>query len=100
MRVGLISDIHGNRPALDAVLAELEREDVDQIVCLGDVAVGPQPAEALTGVRELDCASVMGNWDAAFLGDMPEPQNEIARMLVETAKWWAGFLSPTDRVFM
>ena len=40
MRVGLISDIHGNRPALDAVLAELEREDVDQIVCLGDVAVG------------------------------------------------------------
>ena len=100
MRVGLISDIHGNRPALDAVLAELEREDVDQIVCLGDVAVGPQPAEALAGVRELDCAVVMGNWDAAFLGEMPEPQNEIATMLVETATWWAGFLSPADREFI
>ena len=46
MRVGLISDIHGNRLALDAVVAELEKEDLDQIVCLGDVAVGPQPAEA------------------------------------------------------
>ena len=38
MRVALISDIHGNLVALDAVLADLEREQVDQIVCLGDVA--------------------------------------------------------------
>ena len=63
MRVGLISDIHGNRLALDAVVSELEREGVDRIVCLGDVAVGPQPAEALEGIRELGCPVVMGNWD-------------------------------------
>lgn len=38
MRVALISDMHGNAIGLDAMLAELEREHVDQIVALGDVA--------------------------------------------------------------
>lgn len=100
MRIGLISDIHGNLIALDAVLEELEREGVDQLVCLGDVAVGPQPAEALARVRDLGCPVVMGNWDAAFLGAMPEPTDEITEMLVEIGNWWAASLSPTDREFM
>jgi putative phosphoesterase len=100
MRLGVISDIHGNRLALDAVLAALEQESLDELVCLGDVAVGPQPSEALDRVRELGCPVVMGNWDAAFLNGMPEPQDEIGRMLVELAEWWAAFLSPADREFM
>jgi predicted phosphodiesterase len=41
-RIGLISDVHGNLVALDAVLAELDREEVDGLICLGDVAAGPQ----------------------------------------------------------
>ena len=100
MRLGVISDIHGNRLALDAVLAELEREGVDELVCLGDVPVGPQPAEALERMRSLGCPVVMGNWDAAFLNGMPEPRDEISRMLVELAEWWAASLSPADREFM
>jgi putative phosphoesterase len=100
MRIGVIADIHGNRLALDAVLAELEREDVDQLICLGDVAVGPQPVEALQRVRELGCPVVMGNWDAAFLSGMPEPKNNVTEMLVEIGEWWAAFLSPADHEFM
>ena len=100
MRLGLISDIHGNRLALDAVLDELEREGVDEFICLGDVAVGPQPAEALERVRELKCPVVMGNWDAAFLGDMPTPKDKIGEQLVEIGKWWASDLSPDDREYM
>ena len=100
MRIGLISDIHGNRIALDAVLAELERDGVDRIVCLGDVAVGPQPAEALARVRELGCPVVMGNWDACFLEGMPAARDEVGRKLVETGEWWARFLSDEDREFM
>ena len=38
MRIGLIGDIHGNLFALETVLAELEREPLDQLICLGDVA--------------------------------------------------------------
>jgi predicted phosphodiesterase len=100
VRVGLISDIHGNRIALDAVLDELEREGVDQYICLGDVAVGPQPGEALERIRGLGCPVIMGNWDAAFLGDMPEPQDKIGEQLVEIGEWWAADLSPADREFM
>ena len=66
-----ISDIHGNLPALEAVLAELEREGVDELVCLGDVALGPQPAETVARVRGLGCAVVMGNWDAWVLEGFP-----------------------------
>jgi predicted phosphodiesterase len=46
MRVALISDMHGNAVGLDAVLAELEREPIDQIVALGDVAQGGAPARS------------------------------------------------------
>ena len=100
MRLGLISDIHGNRLALDAVLEELEREGVDGFICLGDVAVGPQPAEALERVRELGCPVIMGNWDAAFLGDMPTPKDKIGEQLVEIGEWWASYLSDVDREYM
>jgi len=100
VRLGLISDIHGNRLALDAVLDELQRESVDELICLGDVAVGPQPAEALARVRELGCPVIMGNWDAAFLGDMPTPRDKIGEQLVEIGEWWASYLSPADRDFM
>jgi putative phosphoesterase len=100
VRIGLISDIHGNRLALDAVLSELEQEGIEQLVCLGDVAVGPQPAEAIARIRDLGCPVVMGNWDAAFLGDMPVPRDEVGRKLVEIGEWWSKFLSPADREFM
>ena len=97
MRVGLISDIHGNLHALEAVAADLERAGVDEIVCLGDVAVGPQPAETLARVKELGCRV---NWDAAFLGEMPESKDKIGERLVEIGEWWRSYLSDADREFM
>jgi putative phosphoesterase len=47
MRIAVLADIHGNLPALRAVLAELDREPVDAIVVAGDVAAGPMVREAL-----------------------------------------------------
>lgn len=68
MRVAIIADLHGNRIALDVVLADIERESVDGIVCLGDVAAtGPQPQETVERLRELDCPVVMGNADTELL---------------------------------
>jgi predicted phosphodiesterase len=100
MRIAFISDIHGNRIALDAVLAELERESFDRLICLGDVAAGPQPQASLERVRELDCPVIMGNWDAAFLHGMPEAHNEVEQMLVEITAWWAAQLSQDDRSYI
>jgi predicted phosphodiesterase len=64
MRVGIFSDVHGNGVGLDAVLAELERAQVDRLVCLGDlVEGGPQPAYCLRRVHEVGCPVVLGNTD-------------------------------------
>src|SRR5438270_12277922 len=64
MRIAVISDMHGNCVALDAVLADLASRQVDRVVCLGDaVQGGPQPAEAIARLRELACPAVMGNAD-------------------------------------
>ena len=54
MRVAALYDIHGNLPALEAVLAEVEREGVDAIVLGGDVVAGPHPRETLARLRALD----------------------------------------------
>jgi predicted phosphodiesterase len=77
MRVALISDMHGNAIALDAVLAELDREPVDEIVCLGDVAQGgAQPAEVVDRLRELGCRCVFGN-SAEFLLTLDPGEEEL-----------------------
>src|SRR6185437_2044182 len=68
MRIAVISDIHGNCIALDAVLADQRARALDQVVCLGDaIQGGPQPAETVARLRELGCAIVMGNADAWLL---------------------------------
>lgn len=100
MLLGVVSDIHGNLPALEAALADLEREHVDGLVCLGDVALGPQPSETLARIRSLGCPVVMGNWDAWALDGFPEPQGELPRRFVEQGEWWARRLSLEDRAFM
>ena len=99
-RIALIADIHGNRLALDAVLEELEREEIDRIVCLGDVAVGPQPTEAVERVRALACSVVMGNWDAYFLRGFPDANDELSQRLTEIGAWWAEQLTPEQREYM
>ena len=61
MRVAAISDIHGNLPPLEAVLAEIEREDVDAIVVVGDTIIGPSPVEVFDVVTGLGAHVVRGN---------------------------------------
>jgi len=68
MKLIIISDVHGNCVALDAVLADIQHESGDKIVCLGDaIQGGPQPAEVVQRLRELGCPAVMGNADAWLL---------------------------------
>ena len=67
MRVAVLSDIHANLPALDAVLAALG--DVDAVWQLGDVVgYGPHPDEVVARLREIGATGVRGNHDAAALG--------------------------------
>lgn len=63
MRVAALCDVHGNLPALEAVLAEVASLDVDRIVCGGDVVAGPYPQECLDRLREAEAVFVRGNAD-------------------------------------
>ena len=66
-RVAALSDIHGNLPALAAVLADVEREGVDAIVVPGDTISGPWPVETFDLVRDIGAEVVMGNADRLVL---------------------------------
>jgi predicted phosphodiesterase len=100
MRLGLIADIHGSLVAFEQVLAELRRERIDQIVCLGDVAVGPQPVECLERLQALGCATVMGNWDACMLGAEPHVDGELAEMLLDACTWSTAQVSSAHKELM
>jgi predicted phosphodiesterase len=63
LRVAALYDVHGCRVALDAVLAEVEREAVDAVVFGGDLFLGPQPAETAALVRSVEATFVRGNCD-------------------------------------
>jgi putative phosphoesterase len=87
MRVALIADIHGNLPALEAVLDEFDRDGTDRVICLGDVGYGPQPAETLERLEGLGYPVIMGNWDASFLGRAPSLDGELADVLLALGTW-------------
>lgn len=63
MRVAALYDVHGTRIALEAVLAELEREQPDAVMFGGDLFLGPQPAETADLVRTVKATFVRGNCD-------------------------------------
>lgn len=101
MRVGLIADIHGNLVALETVLAELERERVDPLVCLGDVAaLGPRPAGVVSRLREVGCPSVMGNTDAWLLEGPPRPTGPDGVAMSGISRWCAERLSEEDLAYL
>jgi len=64
MRIGIISDIHGNLPALEAVLRDIEGRGVDALYCLGDlVGYAPFPNEVTERIGAMDIPVIMGNYD-------------------------------------
>jgi putative phosphoesterase len=80
MRAAVLADIHGNLPALDAVLAEVDAAGVDAVVLLGDIALGPMPAQTLDRLAGLGDRAVWvhGNCEREMVtafdgGEVPGP---------------------------
>lgn len=97
MRLGVIADIHGNLPALEAVLARLDAIAPDRIVNLGDCASGPLwPAEAVALLRSLGISHVRGNHDramgAASLDALGESDSYAWQALDPEARAWLAGL--------
>ncbi|WP_276299546.1 metallophosphoesterase family protein [Halorussus lipolyticus] len=82
MRIGVLSDIHSNRVAFEAVLDDMP--DVDALICAGDVVgYNPWPAECVEIVREREIPTVMGNHDRAVAEDTAFRFNAMAKAGVE-----------------
>ncbi len=99
MRLAVLYDIHGNLPALEAVLREVRQARADGVVVGGDVLPGPMPRETLACLRGLDLPIqfIRGNGEAAVLAEMagrdtpglPEQAREVVR-------WTAQQLGPEE----
>ncbi|HEY6609169.1 MAG TPA: metallophosphoesterase family protein [Candidatus Limnocylindria bacterium] len=97
MRFAVLSDIHANLPALEAVMADLP--EVDEIWVLGDtVGYGPQPNEVITALQEAGARSVLGNHDGAAIGVVNARYfNPDARAAID---WTAGVVDPSSRAYL
>lgn len=90
-RIAIISDIHGNIPALEAVLHDIRARDVSRILCLGDlVGKGPDGARAIDICREVCAVTVKGNWDEHILRDRDDP----------TIRWNQARLGPDRMAYL
>ncbi len=67
MRLAVLSDVHGNLPALEAVLEDVQRHRVDGIIVVGDLSGGPHPAETTRLLRSLGCWMIRGNGDSRLV---------------------------------
>src|SRR6478672_6645275 len=91
LRRAVISDIHGNLVALEAVLADIKTQNVSEIICLGDICgYGPEPVECIKRVREVCKWSLRGNHDEAlFFEHADMGRNALASIL-----WQRKILEP------
>lgn len=103
MRIALLSDIHGNLVALEAVLADLRAQGpFDQIIVAGDLVwAGPRPAEVVDAVQALNAAVIQGNTDAFFqraAADAPAGKREDR--FVAHLEWMQAKLGPARAEFL
>jgi predicted phosphodiesterase len=93
MRVAVVSDIHSNLHALEAVLAAIEAEAPDELWCLGDlVGYGPRPNECCATIAERATVCLAGNHDLAVRGTIE--LEEFGGEAAVAAKWTREVLEP------
>lgn len=98
-RLALVSDIHGNLPALEAVAAEIAREGIPRVANLGDIASGPLwPRETLRWLRDRDWPTIAGNHERQLLTLPRERQSasdrHAAARIDEADRAWLAALPP------
>jgi diadenosine tetraphosphatase ApaH/serine/threonine PP2A family protein phosphatase len=99
MRIAVISDIHGNWHALDAVLRDVDAESVDEVWCLGDVVgYGPQPNRCVTETQARASLCLMGNHDLAAIGRVG--LDDFSPDASASATWTIAELTTEARTFL
>src|SRR4030088_1131343 len=109
MRFAAIADVHGNHLALEAVIADIRAQDINEIVNLGDMASGPLDAKrTMDALMALDAVPLLGNQDRYLIDRLPEKMgswDRPAHAQLETGHLdWLRAVPPTrvfrDRVYL
>jgi predicted phosphodiesterase len=99
MRIALLSDVHGNRPAFEAVLAAIGDADVEEVWCLGDlVGYGAEPDDCVALARERCDVCLAGNHDLVVTGDIP--LSDFSWSAAAAARWTQATISPESLAFL
>lgn len=106
MRVAIFSDVHGNLPALDAVLNDIMVQRVDRVYCLGDlVGYAPFPNEVIDIIRREGIPTIMGNYDDGVGFDRDEcgcayREPEERRLGDLSLQWTKAHVTPENKAFL
>lgn len=101
VRVAVISDVHANLYALEAVLGDIDRKPPDAIWCLGDtVGYGPRPNECCDLVRERADLVLIGNHDLVALGSAEVALTEFNPEAAAASRWTSEQLTEESRRFL
>ena len=107
MKIGLISDIHGNKKALDAVLKQFEKENIDKIICIGDLVGGaPMSEEVIQIIINMGSKviAVKGNRERYIIEGMPkvvhDEKMKISDEQLQRNEWIKNKLSKSSIEFI
>ena len=106
MRIGILSDIHGNLPALQAVMADITEQKLQTVYCLGDlVGYGASPNEVTERIRTEGMPTIMGNYDDGVGFDRDECgcayREPIEKELGERSfTWTKARVTPENKAFL
>ena len=99
MRVAIVSDIHGNRHAFEAVLDAIEASECQEMWCLGDlVGYGAEPDACVDLARRYAAICLAGNHDLGVRGALP--LEEFSRGAALAARWTQGVITPETRDYL
>ena len=100
MKIAIISDIHGNLEALTATLEDIEKRNVNEIICLGDIiAKGIHPKECLDLIRKKCKIVIRGNCDRHFSEEHKNP-DELPEIEQKRIKWNQSMINKEDREYL
>jgi diadenosine tetraphosphatase ApaH/serine/threonine PP2A family protein phosphatase len=101
VRIAVISDVHANLYALEAVLDEIDRDPPDEIWCLGDtIGYGPRPNECCGVVRDRSALTLVGNHDLVALGSAGVGVEDFNPEAAEASVWTSEQLTDASREFL
>ena len=100
MKVAIFSDVHGNKEALKAIINDIQKNNIDEIICLGDViGIGPNPKECMDIIIDNNIEMVLGNHELYFLKGT-EIDDEIKEEELNHHRWVKEQLNDRHRQYL